>query len=153
MFGAADTLDVASTDASRVPDVRQADARARQKVFAPDRSLLHVATVSRIELPDVPGAWVMVAPATYRTVLAGGGVAAGAPLPVIPFSHRRRQARGRLHRLWSSWLGDAVGTRLRLAVDGSANTRIVKSGWTPGAVSTRQSRTRPHPLRAPLETP
>jgi hypothetical protein len=153
MFAAADTLDVVSLDASSVTAVLHlAASRATLEMFAPDGGLMHVTTASRVEPPGVRGAWVMVTPANGRTLLAVGNLAAGAPLPVIQFRHRRRQVRARLHRLGPFWLGEAVGSRLRLDVDDGKHTTIARGGWTTGALSLRQTRTRlAHPLRASLE--
>jgi hypothetical protein len=153
MFAAADTLDVVSLDASSVTAVlHTAPGRATLEMFAPDGGLMQVTTASRVEPPGVRGAWVMVTPANGRTLLAVGTLAAGAPLPVIRFRHRRRQVRARLHRLGPFWLAEAVGRRLRLDVDDGKHTTIARSGWTAGAVSLRQTRTRlTYPLRASWE--
>lgn len=153
MFAAADTLDVVWLDASSVIAVlHTAAGRATLEMLARDGGLMQVATASRVEPPGVRGAWVMAAPANGRTLLAVGTVAAGAPLPVIQFWHRRRQVRARLLRLGPFWLGEAVGSRLRLDVDDGKRTTVAKGGWTTGAVSLRQTRTRlTHPLRASWE--
>jgi hypothetical protein len=153
MFAAANTLDVVSLDASSVTAVLHTTAgRATLEMFAADGVLMQVATANRVEPPGVRGAWVMVTPTNGRTLLAFGTLAAGAPLPVIRFRHRRRQVRARLHRLGPFWLGEAVGSRLRLDVDDGQHTTTARGGWTTGAVSLRQTRTRlTHPLRASLE--
>jgi hypothetical protein len=153
MFTAADMLDVISLEASSVTAVlHTAAGRAALEMFAADGGLMQVTTASRVEPPGVRGAWVMVTPANRRTLLAVGTLAAGAPLPVIQFRRRRRQVRARLYRLGPFWLGEAVGRRLRLEVDDGKHTTIARGGWTTGAVSLRQTRTRfTHPPRASLE--
>jgi len=153
MFADADTLEVVSLGASRVTAVLHAAAgRATLEMFAPDGGLMQVTTASRVEPAGVRGAWVMVTPAKGRTLLAVGTLAAGAPLPMIQFRHRRRQVRAWLYRLGPFWLGEALGSRLRLDVDDGMHTTTGRGGWMTGAVSLRQTRSRlTHPLRASLE--
>src|SRR4051812_32555016 len=118
MFAASNTFDVVSLHASSVTAVLRITAgRATLEIFAADGVLMQVTTASPVEPPGVRGAWVMVTPASRRTLLAIGTLAAGAPFPVIQFRRRRRQVRARLHRLGPFWLAEAVGSRLRLEVD------------------------------------
>jgi len=154
MFAAADALDMVALHVSRVTAVLHVTpSRATLEMFVPDGGLMHVATTSRIDLSPVRGAWVTTAPATGRALLVLGTVLSDNRLPLIQFWHRRRQVRGRLHRLGSFWLGEAVGARLRLEVDDGAHVTTAKSGWGTGAVPLHQSRTRlTRPLRTPWET-
>jgi hypothetical protein len=108
--------------------------RATLELFAPGGELLLVATANRLEPSGVRGAWTTFASPARWALVAIGTVESGTALPLIRFTHRRRQVRGWLTRLGSFWLAEAAGPRLRLTVDDGRVATSARSRLSPGPV-------------------
>jgi hypothetical protein len=140
MFAPVDALGAARLDISGMTAaLHVAAARATLELFALGRQLLLVTTANRLEPPGVRGVCTTATAPRMWALVAVGTVESDAPLPVIRFTHRRRQVRAWLTRLGPFWLAEAAGRRLRVHVDDGRAATTAKSRRLPGPVSTRQS--------------
>ncbi len=143
MFAPADALGAARLDISGMTAaLHVAAARATLELFSPGGQLLLVTTANRLEPPGVRGVCTTATPSRRWALVAVGAVEQDAPLPVIRFTHRRRQVRAWLTRLGPFWLAEAAGRRLRVHIDDGRVATTAKSRRLPGPVSTRQSTSR-----------
>lgn len=131
---AADTLGAVRLEISGLTAaLHLAAGRASLEVFAPGGQLLLVTTTNRLESPGVRGVWTtLTAPTRWALVAVGTVESEAAALPLIRFTHRRRQVRGRLTRLGPFWLAESAGRRLRLTVDDGRVVTSARSRRLPG---------------------